>query len=109
VVWETPASQCGALNVNCKNAELLQAMRIEGDLRDSRGERTSLTRAPITLDVYAELGPGNQSGMIWLLLFILLILIVGVVGAVKIALWVILLAVLFAVLAGFMGRSLFSR
>jgi hypothetical protein len=52
---------------------------------------------------------GYSHNMIWLLLFILLILIVGVVGAVKIALWVILLAVLVAVLAGFMGRSLFSR
>jgi hypothetical protein len=95
--------------VNCKNAELLQAMRIEGDLRVRRDEQVSLARAPITLHVYAELVPGNQSAMIWLLLFILLILIVGVVGAVKIALWAILLALLVAVLVGFMGRSLFTR
>ena len=87
--------------MNCKNAELLQSMRIEGDLRD----RHRLERA----HVYAELGLGNQPAMIWLLLFILLILIVGVVGAVKIAFWAILLALLVAVLVGFIGRSLFTR
>ena len=93
-VWETAKVDAERLNVNCKNAELLQAMRIEGDLR---------------LRVYETPVPGSQAGMIWLLLFILLILIVGIVGAVKIALWVILLSLLVAVLAGFMGRSLFYR
>lgn len=47
--------------------------------------------------------------MIWLLLFILLILIVGVFGAIKIAFWVILLALLIAVIAGVLGRGLFAR
>lgn len=47
--------------------------------------------------------------MIWLLLFILLILIVGVFGAIKIAFWVILLALLVAVIAGVLGRGLFAR
>ena len=66
-------------------------------------------RLRIAPHVYAALVPGSHTGMIWLLLFILLILIVGVVGAIKIALWVILLALVVAVLAGFMGRSMFSR
>jgi hypothetical protein len=104
----TPTTRRGATNVNCKNAELLQAMRIEGDLRD-RYRLEHEAPEGITLQVYAALMPGSQTGMIWLLLFILLILIVGVVGAVKIALWVILLALVVAVLAGFMGRSMLSR
>ena len=47
--------------------------------------------------------------MIWLLLLILVILVVGVWGAIKIAFWVILIALLIALLAGFLGRGLFSR
>jgi hypothetical protein len=47
--------------------------------------------------------------MIWLLLLILVILVVGVWGAIKIAFWVILIALLIALLAGFLGRSVFSR
>ena len=46
--------------------------------------------------------------MIWLLLLILAILVFGVVGAIKLAFWVLLLAVLVAVVAGFLGRGLFS-
>jgi hypothetical protein len=52
---------------------------------------------------------GRNRGMIWLLLLLLLILVVGVIGAVKIALWVILIALVVALLAGFLGRGLFSR
>jgi hypothetical protein len=47
--------------------------------------------------------------MIWLLLLILVILVVGVWGAIKIAFWVILIALLIALLAGFLGRSAFTR
>ncbi|HEX5198114.1 MAG TPA: hypothetical protein VFW26_13010 [Gaiellales bacterium] len=46
--------------------------------------------------------------MIWLLLLILAILVFGVFGAIKLAFWVLLLAVLFAVVAGFLGRGLFT-
>jgi hypothetical protein len=47
--------------------------------------------------------------MIWLLLFILAILILGVWGAVKLAFWVILIALAIAILAAFLGRGLFTR
>jgi hypothetical protein len=46
--------------------------------------------------------------MIWLLLLILGILVFGVFGAIKLAFWVLLLAVLVAVVAGFLGRGLFT-
>lgn len=52
--------------------------------------------------------PGYPKRMIWLLLLILAILVFGVVGAIKLAFWVLLLAVLVAVVAGFLGRGLFS-
>ena len=44
-----------------------------------------------------------------LLLFLLLVLLVGVWGAVKLTVWALLIAVLVAAVAGFMGRGLFSR
>ena len=47
--------------------------------------------------------------MIWLLLLILAILVFGVFGAIKLAFWVLLLAVLIAVVAGLLGRGLFTR
>jgi hypothetical protein len=47
--------------------------------------------------------------MIWLLLLILLVLLVGVWGAIKIAFWVLVIALLVALVAGFLGRSLFAR
>ena len=47
--------------------------------------------------------------MIWLLLLILAILLFGVIGAVKIAFWVLLICVVVALLAGILGRGLFSR
>ena len=46
--------------------------------------------------------------MIWLLLLILAILVFGVFGAIKLAFWVLLLAVLVAVVAGLLGRGLFT-
>lgn len=56
--------------------------------------------------------PGTASGypkrMIWLLLLILAILVFGVFGAIKLAFWVLLLAVLVAVVAGLLGRGLFT-
>jgi hypothetical protein len=52
--------------------------------------------------------PGYPNRMIWLLLLILAILVFGVFGAIKIAFWVLLLAVLVAVVAGLLGRGLFT-
>ena len=54
------------------------------------------------------LAPGYPERMIWLLLLILAILVFGVFGAIKLAFWVLLLAVLVAVVAGFLGRGLFT-
>ena len=45
----------------------------------------------------------------WLLILLILALILfGVWGAIKLAFWVLLLAVLVAVVAGFLGRGLFT-
>jgi uncharacterized membrane protein len=44
-----------------------------------------------------------------LLLLIILILVFGIVGAIKVAAWVLLIALAAAVLAGFLGRSLLRR
>jgi hypothetical protein len=56
--------------------------------------------------------PGTAAGypkrMIWLLLLILAIVVFGVFGAIKLAFWVLLLAVLVAVVAGLLGRGLFT-
>jgi hypothetical protein len=60
-------------------------------------------------DVWRITAAGIDRRMIWLLLLLLLILVVGVIGAIKIALWVILIALLVALVAGFLGRGLFSR
>jgi hypothetical protein len=47
--------------------------------------------------------------MIWLILLILAILVLGIWGAVKLAFWVLLIALLVALVAGFLGRGLFTR
>ncbi len=47
--------------------------------------------------------------MIWLLLLILAVLAFGVWGAIKLTFWVIVIALLVAVIAGFLGRGLFVR
>jgi hypothetical protein len=47
--------------------------------------------------------------MIWLILLILAILVLGIWGAIKLAFWVLLIALLVALLAGFLGRGLFTR
>jgi hypothetical protein len=47
--------------------------------------------------------------MIWLLLLILAILLFGVIGAVKIAFWVLLICIVAAIVAGILGRGLFTR
>jgi hypothetical protein len=52
--------------------------------------------------------PGYPKRMIWLLLLILAILVFGVFGAIKLAFWVLLLAVLIAVVAGLLGRGLLT-
>lgn len=52
--------------------------------------------------------PGYPEHLIWLLLLIIAILVFGVFGAIKLAFWVLLLAVLVAVVAGLLGRGLFT-
>lgn len=47
--------------------------------------------------------------MLLLLFIILLILAFGVLGAIKVAAWVLLIALALALVAGFVGRSAFSR
>jgi hypothetical protein len=47
--------------------------------------------------------------MIWLLLIILAVLAFGVWGAIKLTLWVLLIALLVAVVLGLLARSLFAR
>ncbi len=47
--------------------------------------------------------------MALLLLFILAVLLIGVVGAIKLTFWVLLIALAIVVVAGFVGRSAFSR
>jgi hypothetical protein len=39
----------------------------------------------------------------------LIVLVLGVVGAIKLAFWVFLIALAVAVIAAFLGRSVFSR
>jgi hypothetical protein len=43
-----------------------------------------------------------------LLLFILALLLFGIWGAIKLTLWVLLIAVVVAVIAAFLGRALFT-
>jgi hypothetical protein len=47
--------------------------------------------------------------VIWLILFILALLIFGVWGAIKLTFWVIVIALVVALLAAFLGRGLFGR
>jgi hypothetical protein len=52
---------------------------------------------------------GMRIRMWLLLLLILAVLVFGVWGAVKVAFWVLLIALAVAVVAGFLGRGLFVR
>jgi hypothetical protein len=47
--------------------------------------------------------------MIWLLLLILAILAFGIWGAIKLTFWVLLIALVVMLVAGFLGRGLFAR
>ncbi len=47
--------------------------------------------------------------MIFLILLILALVLFGIWGAIKIAFWVLLIALAVAIVAGFLGRGLFSR
>jgi hypothetical protein len=47
--------------------------------------------------------------MIWLLLLILLILAFGIWGAIKLTFWVLLIALVVMLIAGLLGRGLYSR
>jgi hypothetical protein len=53
--------------------------------------------------------PGNDERMIWLLLFMLAIIAFGIWGAIKLTFWVLLIALLVMLVAGFLGRGLFGR
>lgn len=59
--------------------------------------------------VCSEGALGTSTAMALLLLFILAVLLIGVVGAIKLTAWVLLIALAIAVIAGFVGRSAFSR
>jgi hypothetical protein len=50
-----------------------------------------------------------QLPMWLLLLLILAVLLFGIWGAVKVAFWVLLIALAVAIVAGFLGRGLFTR
>ena len=51
---------------------------------------------------------GYRRRMWFLILLILALIVFGVVGAIKIAFWVLLIALAVAVVAGFLGRGLFG-
>ncbi len=54
-------------------------------------------------------GPAGYLWRMWFLILLILALIVfGVWGAIKLAFWVLLIALAVAVVAGFLGRGLFS-
>lgn len=53
--------------------------------------------------------PFEEVTLLLLLFIILLILAFGVLGAIKVAAWVLLIALALALVAGFVGRSAFSR
>jgi hypothetical protein len=53
--------------------------------------------------------PVGYLGAMWpLLLLILALVLFGIWGAIKIAFWVLLIALLVALVAGFLGRGLFG-
>jgi hypothetical protein len=47
--------------------------------------------------------------MTWLLIFILAVILLGIWGAIKLTLWVLLIALIIAAIAGFAGRGLWAR
>jgi hypothetical protein len=47
--------------------------------------------------------------MAWLLLFIIAVLLLGIWGAIKLTLWVLLIALIVAAVVGFAGRGLWAR
>jgi hypothetical protein len=46
--------------------------------------------------------------MLWLLLIIAALLLFGIWGAIKLAFWVLVIAVVIALVVGFLGRGLFG-
>ena len=67
------------------------------------------TRLPRHQPGFAGPSLGDTPFMIWLLLILLIVLAFGVWGAIKLTLWVLLIALLVAAVAGFLGRGLFAR
>ena len=59
--------------------------------------------------VYRPAKTGIRLRMWLLLLLILAVLLFGLWGSVKVAFWVLLIALAVAVVAGFLGRGLFTR
>ena len=59
---------------------------------------TVLARAPL----------GTQTAMWLLILLILALILFGVWGAIKLAFWVLLIALAVALIVGFLGRGLFG-
>ena len=51
---------------------------------------------------------GTNSGMWLLILLILALILFGVWGAIKLAFWVLLIALAVALIVGFLGRGLFG-
>ena len=51
---------------------------------------------------------GTYAGMWLLILLILALILFGVWGAIKLAFWVLLIALVVALIVGFLGRGLFG-
>lgn len=47
--------------------------------------------------------------MTWLLIFIIAVILLGVWGAIKLTLWVLLIALIVATVVGFAGRGMWAR
>jgi quinol-cytochrome oxidoreductase complex cytochrome b subunit len=47
--------------------------------------------------------------MTWLLIFIIAVILLGVWGAIKLTLWVLLIALVVAAVVGFAGRGMWAR
>jgi hypothetical protein len=76
------------------------------------GRREDCGRAAPRTDAesrFAEERAGGSPHLWLLLLFILALLVLGVWGAIKLALWVILIALAVALVVTFLGRGAFVR
>jgi hypothetical protein len=84
--------------------------QVDGDEeRDERDEAAQGLRSYRRRGVYLPQEAGIPVRMWLLLLLILAVLLLGVWGAVKVVFWVLLIALAVAIIAGFLGRGLFTR